>query len=496
MTTSSEPTSATEPIAAAILLAAGGGTRMKSRTIKMLHQIGGRSLIHYVINAVEEIRPERIIAVVGHQAEEVTEHLRQTSPQIETALQPRLGGTGDATRVGLEALGDVQGEILVTITDMPLLTGETLSDLVATHRATGSKVTFLTSEVADPTGYGRIVRDADGRPTGIVEEKDATEEQRRITEINSGLGLFDASVLRDLLPQLQPSGASGELYLTDVLELAAKAGHTVAAHRIDDSWQTEGVNTRVQLAALGRELNRRICEHWMLEGVTIVDPETTWIHADVDLGPDVTLLPGTSLEGATVIGSGSVVGPDTTLRDVEVGEEATVCRTHGSLAVIGTGASVGPYAYLRPGTVLEAGGKIGTFVETKNARIGRGAKVPHLTYAGDAEIGEGANIGAGTIFANYDGVDKHHSSVGRYSFVGSDSVLVAPIHIADGAYVAAGSAITDDVAAGELGIARGRQHNSAGWVGRNRPGTKTADAAEAAAATDQETAQTGDTTVD
>ena len=481
MATASEPNESVEPgIAAVILLAAGGGTRMKSQTIKMLHEVAGRSLLAHVINAVEDTRPERMLAVVGHQADRVSEHLKQIAPAVETAYQAEQGGTGHAAQVGLEALGDLSGDVLVTITDMPLLTGEALVGLVEAHRNTGSVATFLSATVADPTGYGRIVRDGSGVVTGIVEHKDATDEQRTITEINSGVGIFDAAVLRSLLPQLTPSGASGELYLTDVPALAVAAGHTIAAHRIDDAWQTEGVNTRVQLAALGKELNRRICERWMLAGVTIVDPATTWIQADVDLAPDVTLLPGTSLEGATTIESGAVVGPDTTLTDVEVGANATVTRTQAELAVIGAGADVGPFAYLRPGTVLAADGKIGTFVETKNAKIGKGAKVPHLTYAGDAEIGEGANIGAGTIFANYDGVDKHHSRVGRFSFIGSESVLIAPVDVADGAYVAAGSALTDDVGVGELGIARGRQHNSSGWVARNRSGTRTADAADEA----------------
>lgn len=468
------------PIAAAILLAAGGGTRMKSRTIKLLHEVGGRSLIGHVINAVEETRPQRMMAVLGHQADQVGEHLQQTAPAIETCFQPSKGGTGDAARIGLEALGEIEGEVLVTVTDMPLLTGAVLTELVDLHRAEGSAVTFLSATVDDPTGYGRIVRNADGAPIGIVEEKDATDEQRAITEVNSGVGLFDAAALREFLPALTPSSTSGELYLTDLLEMAHQAGRTVAAHRIDDSWQTEGVNTRVQLAALGKEYNRRLCERWMLEGVSIVDPDTTWIQADVDLAPDVMLLPGTHLQGTTVVGSGSVIGPDSTLSDVEVGENAVVTRTHASLAVIGNGVTVGPYAFLRPGTVLEEDAHIGTFVETKNSRVGRGAKVPHLTYAGDADVGEGANIGAGTIFANYDGVTKNRSSVGRFSFIGSDTVLIAPVNVADGAYVAAGSAITDDVAAGELGIARGRQHNSAGWVARNRAGTKTAEAAEAA----------------
>jgi len=265
-----------------------------------------------------------------------------------------------------------------------------------------------------------------------------------------------------------------------VLASTREAGGLVGAYKIDDLWQVEGINDRVQLSAMNAEVNRRTLLRWMTEGVTVVDPATTWVHASVDLAPDVTLLPGVTLEGATSIGTGATVGPDTTLVDVEVGEGASVVRTHGSLSVIGAGASVGPYAYLRPGTTLGAKGKIGTFVETKNAKIGAGAKVPHLTYAGDTEIGDGANIGAGVIFANYDGVTKSASRVGASSFVGSDSVLVHPVTIGDGAYVAAGSTITGDVDSGELAVSRGRQRNVAGWVARKRAGTKTAQAAEAA----------------
>jgi bifunctional UDP-N-acetylglucosamine pyrophosphorylase/glucosamine-1-phosphate N-acetyltransferase len=334
--------------------------------------------------------------------------------------------------------------------------------------------------VPDPTGYGRIVRDVDGVVTGIVEHRDADDEQRAIDEINSGTFVFDADVLRSALERLAPTNDQGELYLTDVLTIAREAGQPVGAYAIDDLWQTEGVNDRVQLSRMNAEVNRRILLQWMLAGVTVVDPASTWVHATVDLAPDVTLLPGTSLEGATSVAAGATIGPDTTLVDVEIGENATVTRTHGSLSVIGAQASVGPFAYLRPGTVLGVSGKIGTFVETKNARIGAGAKVPHLTYAGDTEIGPGANIGAGTIFANYDGVTKSASTVGRNSFVGSDSVLVHPVTIGDGAYVAAGSTITTDVGPGELAVSRGRQRNVTGWVARKRAGTKTAQAAEAA----------------
>jgi bifunctional UDP-N-acetylglucosamine pyrophosphorylase/glucosamine-1-phosphate N-acetyltransferase len=340
----------------------------------------------------------------------------------------------------------------------------------------------ITAHLDNPTGYGRILRDTDGSVAGIVEQKDATERQQQITEINSGIYAFDARVLREALSRVGTDNAQGEKYLTDVLAIARGAGGRVSAHIVDDLWQTEGVNDRVQLARIGRELNRRITDRWMREGVTIVDPETTWIDTDVTIGRDTTILPGTQLLGATTIGADVTIGPDTTLTDTEVGDRAEVKRTEAHLAVIGPDATVGPFSYLRPGTELGAAGKIGGFVETKNAKIGEGAKVPHLTYAGDATIGEGANIGAGTIFANYDGVAKHHTTVGRHSFVGSDTVLIAPVDIADGAYVGAGSAITGDVEPGQIAVARGRQRNIDGWVARQRAGTKTAKAAEDAQA--------------
>ncbi|SDS28611.1 bifunctional UDP-N-acetylglucosamine diphosphorylase/glucosamine-1-phosphate N-acetyltransferase GlmU [Microlunatus soli] len=481
MSTSSEPEAEFAPVAAVIVLAAGGGTRMKSAKSKLLHEIAGRPLVGHAINAAEQLRSEHLVVVVGVMADQVEPALAQIAPNVQVVHQSDDAyGTGHAVRCAMDQLGDVAGEVVVTLGDAPLLTGSTLQRFVHQHRAEQNALTVLSARVPDPTGYGRIIRDSTGRVQRIVEHKDADAAERAVDEINSGLFVFDAAVLREGLSRLTTDNSQGEYYLTDLPAIAEAAGHRIGAYVTDDLWEVEGVNTRVQLAAVGKELNRRICEHWMLEGVTIVDPATTWIHADVDLAADVTLLPGTVLEGTTVVGADSVIGPDTTLTDVEVGEGATVCRTHGSLAVIGSGVTIGPYAYLRPGTVLDADAHIGTFVELKNSHVGPGAKVPHLTYAGDTEIGEGANIGAGTIFANYDGVNKHSSSVGRFSFVGSDSVLVAPVTVADGAYVAAGSVVTEDVGVGELGIARGRQHNSTGWVARNRAGSKTADAATAA----------------
>ena len=469
-------------LAAVIVLAAGEGTRMKSATPKVLHRIAGRTLVGHAIAAAREAQPEHLAVVVRHERDLVATHVAEVDPKAVIADQDDVKGTGRAVQCALDVLpADLDGTVLVTYGDVPLLSGSTLHALVDHHSASGSAVTVITANLANPTGYGRILRGADDSVEGIVEHKDATPEQLAITEINSGIYAFDAQVLRDALEHVTTDNSQGEKYLTDVLAIARSAGRRVAAHLIDDLWQTEGVNDRVQLARLGKELNRRITEKWMREGVTIVDPDTTWIDADVAIGRDATILPGTQLLGATTIGADAVIGPDSTLEDTEVGERATISRTESRLAVVGADATVGPFSYLRPGTELGAKGKIGGFVETKNAKIGEGAKVPHLTYCGDATIGEGANIGAGTIFANYDGVAKHHTTVGAHSFVGSDSVLIAPVNIADGAYVGAGSAVTADVGPGQIAVARGQQRNIAGWVARRRAGTKTAKAAEAAA---------------
>ena len=474
--------SAPPPVGAVVILAAGEGTRMKSSRSKLLHELGGHSMLSYAIDAATALQPERIVVVVGHLREQVEAHLAEVAPHVTIAVQgDEAYGTGYAVRCALETVGEVHGEIVVTYGDVPLLTSETLAALVADHRSKGSAATVLTADVPDPTGYGRVVRDSDDLVGRIVEHKDATADEREITEINSGIYVFAIDALVEGLAEITTDNASSELYLTDVVTVARRHGRPVAGHLIDDLWQTEGINDRIQLARMNAELNRRTLQRWMRAGVTVIDPATTWVHASVDLAADVTLLPNTSLEGATSIAAGATIGPDTTLVDVEVGEGASVVRTHGSLAVIGAGASVGPFAYLRPGTQLGEKGKIGTFVETKNAQIGPGAKVPHLSYAGDAVIAENANIGAGVIFANYDGVTKATSTVGRASFVGSNSVLAAPVHIADGAYVAAGSAVTTDVGVGELGVSRARQRNIAGWVLRKRAGTKTAKAAEDAA---------------
>jgi bifunctional UDP-N-acetylglucosamine pyrophosphorylase/glucosamine-1-phosphate N-acetyltransferase len=462
-----------------IVLAAGGGTRMKSKTMKVLHPIAGRSMIGHVLYAARQLEPTRIVAVVGHQREQVGPHIEAIVPDAVLAVQDTQEGTAHAVRIAWEALPPEArtGTVVVAYGDTPLLEGETLERFVRFHRESPVAMSILTGVVADPTGYGRIVRDETDAVTAIVEEKDASPEQAAIGEINSGIIAFDADFLDDVLPRIGNDNAKGEYYLTDAVALAREAGRTVAAFTIDDVMQTEGANDRAQLATLAAEMNRRILDRWMADGVTVVDPTSTWVDADVKLAADVTLLPGVQLQGATVVEEDAVIGPDTTLKDVEVGAGARVVRTHAELAVIGAGANVGPFAYLRPGTVLGADGKIGTFVETKNADIGPGAKVPHLSYVGDATIGEGANIGAGTIFANYDGVAKHRTKIGAYAKTASNNTFVAPVTVGDGAATGAGSVIRRDVPPGALAVTSGPQRHYDEWVAQKRAGTPQAQAA-------------------
>jgi bifunctional UDP-N-acetylglucosamine pyrophosphorylase/glucosamine-1-phosphate N-acetyltransferase len=384
----------------------------------------------------------------------------------------------------MEASGTTTGTVIVAAGDTPLLEGDSLRAFAVEHEAAQRAVSILSGRVPNPFGYGRIIRNAEGDVESIVEEKEATPEQRAIDEINSGILAFDAEFLVSALARITNDNAKGEYYLTDAVGLAREDGLTVGAHLIEDVAQTEGANDRAQLAELGKELNRRIVTRWMKDGVTVMDPATTWIEADVVIEPDVTILPGTQLLGATVVREDAVVGPDTTLKDCEIGAGARVVRTHGELAVIGDGATVGPFAYLRPGTQLGADGKIGTFVETKNAEIGERAKVPHLSYVGDAEIGEGTNIGAGTIFANYDGVQKHRTKVGRHARTGSNNTFVAPIEIGDGAATGGGTVVRRDVPPGALAVSTGPQRHLEGWVLRKRAGTPSAEAAAAALARD------------
>ncbi|PWI16114.1 bifunctional UDP-N-acetylglucosamine diphosphorylase/glucosamine-1-phosphate N-acetyltransferase GlmU [Streptomyces sp. Act143] len=468
--------------AAVVVLAAGEGTRMKSATPKVLHELCGRSLVGHVLAAARELDPENLVVVVGHAREKVAAHLNDIDPDVRTAVQAEQNGTGHAVRMALEELGGVvDGTVVVVCGDTPLLTGETLLALAHTHSADGNAVTVLTAEVPDATGYGRIVRDgASGAVTAIVEHKDASDSQRAIREINSGVFAFDGQLLADALGKVRTDNSQGEEYLTDVLGILREAGHRVGASVAADHREIAGINNRVQLSEARRILNDRLLTGAMLSGVTVIDPATTWVDVTVTFGQDAVVHPNTLLHGTTHVGGNAEVGPNSRLKDTHVGAGARVDNTVSDGAHIGPDATVGPYAYLRPGTRLGAKGKIGTYVETKNASIGEGTKVPHLSYVGDATIGEYTNIGAASVFVNYDGQDKHHTTVGSHCRTGSDNMFVAPVTVGDGAYTAAGSVITKDVPPGSLAVARGQQRNIEGWVARKRPGSAAAKAAEAA----------------
>lgn len=472
------------PECAVVILAAGAGTRMKSATPKPLHSIGGRSLLSHSVHAADGIHPARIVTVIGHgrelMAPALSDIASELDREIDHAVQAEQNGTGHAVQCGLEPLADFHGTVLVTNADVPLLTADTLARLLKAHTSAPTAVTVLTMKLDDPTGYGRIVRNEDGEVTAIVEQKDADEDELAIQEVNSGVFAFDADILREALKELKADNAQGELYLTDVLAIAREGGHPVRAHQARDPRELAGVNDRVQLAEAARELNRRLVTAAMRGGATIVDPETTWIDVDVRIGQDVTILPGTQLQGTTTIADDVCVGPDTTLINVSVGRGASVTRTHGMDSSIGARATVGPFTYIRPGTVLGEEAKLGGFVESKNATIGRASKVPHLTYVGDATIGEESNIGASSVFVNYDGVNKHHTTIGSHVRTGSDTMFIAPVNVGDGAYSGAGTVIKEDVPPGALAVSGGHQRNIEGWVQRKRPGTPAAQAAERA----------------
>jgi bifunctional UDP-N-acetylglucosamine pyrophosphorylase/glucosamine-1-phosphate N-acetyltransferase len=467
---------------AAIVLAAGEGKRMYSAMPKVLHTIGGATLLGHAVAAVAAVAPRHLAVVVGHGRKQVSDEVTALGERLGRAIvvadQDEQLGTGHAVQCGLDALpAGLTGSVLVTYGDVPLLEPSTLRGLLAEHAAGGAAVSLLTGKPTDPTGYGRVVRDPSGGVLGIVEHADATPAQRAIDEVNSGVYAFDAAFLAAGLARLSRDNTQGELYLTDLVAAAVAQGLPVRGVPCPDVWQVQGVNDRVQLAEIRAELNRRVLRRWMLAGVTVVDPATTWVDVDVALARDVVLHPGTQLHGATTVEEGAEVGPDTTLTDCAIGVGAHVVRTHGSGSEIGPGASVGPFAFLRPGVRLGPRGKIGTFVEVKNAEIGAGSKVPHLTYVGDATIGEESNIGAASVFVNYDGVRKHRTVVGSHVRTGSDTMFIAPLHVGDGAYTGAGTVLRHDVPAGALAVSAGSQRIIEGWVEKNRPGTPAAEAA-------------------
>lgn len=467
---------------AVIILAAGQGTRMKSRVPKVLHQIGGKPLIGHVLATASSLSPELVITVVRHERDLVVPEITRLLPDAIIVDQDEVPGTGRAVELALDALPDgFDGDVVVVSGDVPLLDLDTLTELLEAHRSQQSVASILSAIVDDPTGYGRVVRAADGSIDYIIEQKDAAEHELAVTEINSGTYVFRAIELKDHLARVGTDNAQNEKYLTDVIGLLRGAGARLAALPVREAWLTWGVNDRIQLSDAARKLNELTVRRWQLEGVTVHDPASTWIDVDAQLAPDVELLPDTQIKGPTVIKSGAVIGPATTLDSCEVGENATVKRTDATLAVIGAGATVGPFAYLRPGTYLGENGKIGTFVETKNASIGRGSKVPHLSYIGDAVIGEETNLGAGAITANYDDIDKNSTEIGSHVHSGSHNVFVAPVRIGDGAKIGAGAVVRKDVPPGALAISVAPQRNMNGWTEANRPGTAAAKAAADAA---------------
>ena len=459
-----------------VVLAAGEGTRMKSTTPKVLHEISGRTLLGHVLHAVSGLQGKNLCIVVGAGRERVEAHVAQIAPHATTVFQEHRGGTGHATQLALAGTSS-SGTVLVLAGDTPMLTSDSLAALLDVHHKGNFSASVMTAEHPDPTGYGRIIRSADGSLLRIVEERDATDEERAIYEVNSGVYAFDGAKLAAAIGKLKNDNSQGELYLTDVLEILRNDGGSIAAVLIEDFIEILGVNDRAQLAESAALLRDQINDGLMKAGVTIVDPLSTWVDSTATVESDVTLLPGTWIAGSTTVAHGAIIGPRTTLLDCTVATGAQVIESHCTGAVIGADASVGPFTYLRAGTDLGASSKAGAFVEMKNAVVGDGSKVPHLSYVGDATIGEGSNIGAATIFVNYDGVEKHHTTVGDHVRIGSDSMLVAPVTIGDGAYTAAGSVITEDVPPGAIGVARAKQRNVLGWVLRKRSGTKSADAA-------------------
>lgn len=461
---------------AVVVLAAGAGTRMKSVTPKVLHPLAGVPLIGHVLATAEALNPEALVVVVRHEAALVEAAIADLSDSAVIVHQDEIPGTGRAVEVALENIPNTVDEVVIVSADVPLLDSATLDALISLHRESGAAVSLLSTVLDDPTGYGRILRRADGSVEAIVEQADATDEQQAIPEVNAGVYVCSREALVTTLPTLSTDNAQGEKYLTDLVRALTDEG-AVQAVIVEDAWLVEGVNDRIQLSAMQRNLNQMIIRGWQKDGVSIPDPESVWVDLSVTLAPDVTLLPGVQLHGACVIDEGATIGPDTTLTDTRVGAGASVRRTEASSSVIAPGATVGPFSYLRPGTVIDEGGKVGAFVETKNAHIGPGAKVPHLSYIGDADIGEGANIGAGSITANYDGVNKHRTVVGPHARTGSDNVFVAPVEIGAGAYTAAGTTIRRNVPAGALAVAPVSVRTIDGWVASNRPGSASDDAA-------------------
>lgn len=443
----------------AVVLAAGQGTRMKSNTHKVLHPICGKPMIQHILDTLTETGVERQIVVVGKLKEQVMAALGDR----EYAVQEEQLGTAHAVMMARSALEGETGTTLICAGDTPIIRSETLRAMQAHHQASGAAVTVLTAVAGNPFGLGRIIRDEAGNVLRIVEEKDATDEERLIREINSSVYLFDNALLFQALSKIDNNNAQGEYYLTDCLEVLRNDGHTVTAFITPDAKEIQGINNRAQLAVANAIIRERLAELHMMNGVTLLDPHNTYIDAGVVIGNDTVILPGTVLEGNTVIGSGCVIGPNSHLTNAQIADDVEIKHSVLSDCVVESGATVGPFAYLRPKAHIGAHAKIGDFVEVKNAKIGAGTKVSHLSYIGDAELGENINVGCGTITVNYDGYNKHKTVVGDNTFIGCNSNLVAPITIGQDAYVAAGSTVTDHVPDGALAVARERQTTKEGY---------------------------------
>jgi len=464
-----------------VVLAAGEGTRMKSKNSKVLHEIAGRSIIHNLLTAVEPLSPKNLTVVVGAHKDEVIDHLKKVAPKAKTVFQEKRDGTGGATQLALaEHKGD--GTVLILAGDTPLLTTQTLEEFMAAHQSEKSVASVLTALLPDPAGYGRIIRGDNSSILKIVEEKDASDSEKEIDEINTGVYLFEIKVLKAVIGKLKNNNSQKELYLTDVISLITAEGKTAQAILSNDYTETLGINDRTQLAECAAIMRDRINHQHMLNGVTIIDPTTTWIDVDVKIEADVVIYPGTAITGKSTIKANAVIGPRTTLVSCTVAEGAKVVESNCTEASIGKEVKVGPFTYLRKGTVLANESKAGAFVEIKNSTVGKGSKVAHLSYVGDAQIGEESNIGAATVFVNYDGEKKHQTKIGDQVRIGSDTMLVAPVTVGDGAYTAAGSIINEDVPAGAIGIGRARQVNILGWVLKKRKDSKSAAAAKKAGA--------------
>jgi bifunctional UDP-N-acetylglucosamine pyrophosphorylase/glucosamine-1-phosphate N-acetyltransferase len=455
-----------------VVLAAGKGTRMKSARPKVLHRAAGLSLIEWVLRLARALDPASITVVTGHGAAAVEAAV--AAPDVRCVLQEPQLGTGHALLQARPILEGASGRVLLLSGDVPLLTAASVGRLLETQAAHGSALAVATANVPDPTGYGRILRDADGGLRRIVEHRDATDDERAVTEINSGVYVFDLPPLFAAVARLGSANAQGEYYLPDLVAIHRADGRRVDAVALDDPDEIRGINTRAELAEVGRVLQGRINVGHMAAGVTLVDPATAYIGPDVTIGADTVLQPFVLLEGRTQVGSGCEVHAGSRVVDSVLEDGVTVlnhCVVQS--ARIAAGAHIGPFARIRPDSFIGEQAHIGNFVEVKKSTVGPGTKIGHLAYIGDASVGAGVNIGAGTITCNYDGIRKHATTIGDGAFVGSDSTLVAPVSIGAGAYVAAGSAITDDVPDGALGIARGRQSNKAGWAAKRSGKTPT-----------------------